>query len=55
LKLVLKANPAPWKNEQLLLQLNNVKDLENWAIGCDKDLGGKDIIRIKFFFLFFYC
>ena len=40
MELVLKANPAPWGNEQLLLQLNNVKDLENWAIGCDKDLGG---------------
>ncbi|CAI2170485.1 6269_t:CDS:2 [Funneliformis geosporum] len=37
---ILKANPAPWNNEQLLLRLNSVKDLENWAVGCDKDVGG---------------
>ncbi|RIA94486.1 complex I intermediate-associated protein 30-domain-containing protein [Glomus cerebriforme] len=45
---ILKANPTPWTKEQLLLQFNNVGDLKNWAIGCDKDIGGFSNARLEY-------
>ncbi|CAB4436317.1 unnamed protein product [Rhizophagus irregularis] len=45
---ILKANPVPWEKEQLLLQFNNAKELENWVIGCDKDIGGFSNASLEF-------
>jgi NADH dehydrogenase [ubiquinone] 1 alpha subcomplex assembly factor 1 len=47
-----------WQKELPMFTLNTPKDLQEWAIGCDKDIGGMNCglcLFSKFFPLFSFA
>jgi hypothetical protein len=38
-----------WQKELPMFKLNTPKDLQEWAIGCDKDIGGMNVDEIPSF------
>jgi len=35
-----RMDATPWQREMPLISLNSQEDLKQWAIGCDRDIGG---------------
>lgn len=44
-----------WQKELPMFKLNTAKDLQEWAIGCDKDIGGTSIISFVFIYTNVSC